>query len=165
MTLHKITFLLAVAASVACLSGCDYLPTQENKVKSEVKKKLLDPDSAKFSQIFMVEKSKNNTTTYCGFVNGRNRVGGYAGDAPFIATAYGEHYDIKIIKEPPTESDFRIYHHSRATENFMELAEKCEGTIEFEKTCGVKITEKINELCGFMNDGKKLSDALYKKFQ
>lgn len=49
------------------------------KIRTAVRAKLNDPDSARFRWLPRVEGS-----VYCGFVNAKNRLGGYAGFAPFM---------------------------------------------------------------------------------
>jgi hypothetical protein len=48
------------------------------EAKNAVKDQLIDPESAQFYDV----SSKNGAT--CGFVNSRNRMGGYAGRQAFI---------------------------------------------------------------------------------
>lgn len=66
----RVGIVLCVAAFVA---GCS-----ESKAKDAVKELLIDPESAQFSNV----ESKNGVT--CGFVNSRNRMGGYVGKTPFM---------------------------------------------------------------------------------
>ncbi len=53
-----------------------------NQAKHNVWKKLNDPDSARFSDIFAVEKA--GVKVVCGWVNAKNRYGGYEGRKPFL---------------------------------------------------------------------------------
>lgn len=78
---------------VLCLASIVSLPvhsegrsltkTEKNKVISLVKGGLKDPDSARF-QLGAFLPNKDNA--YCGLVNAKNSLGGYAGSTPFLVT-------------------------------------------------------------------------------
>lgn len=55
------------------------------EIEKAVKRKLKDPDSAKFNSIRAYPK-ENQMYTVCGFVNAKNSYGGYGGDMPFVTT-------------------------------------------------------------------------------
>lgn len=62
------------AAGVALLcTGCD------GGVKDDVRNRLIDPESAQFSEL----ATENGIT--CGLVNSKNRMGGYTGTVLFVA--------------------------------------------------------------------------------
>ncbi len=67
---------IMVLIATFCLSAC------RNSAESEADKALqallVDPESARYS--FVVR----NYDTICGFVNAKNRFGGYTGDHPFF---------------------------------------------------------------------------------
>ena len=70
------------------LFGCS-----QQKAESRVKELLIDPSSAEFSDVY----TKNDVT--CGFVNSKNRLGGFTGPRVFIV--HGETADISgDIPEP-----------------------------------------------------------------
>lgn len=57
-------------------------------VKQHIVSNLYDADSAKFRNLYYIEKTENRDGTpgsplLCGEVNAKNRFGGYAGFAPF----------------------------------------------------------------------------------
>lgn len=56
-------------------------------VAKMVKGRLTDPDSARFSNV--TAYSSGEKLTYCGEVNSKNRMGGYAGPTPFIVADSG----------------------------------------------------------------------------
>jgi hypothetical protein len=69
-----------------------YLPI--HTIQSVVKKPLLDPDSAQFSDVTF-----NRSTGFgCGFVNAKNKMGGYVGRKQFVASLDG-----KVVMEPTEE--------------------------------------------------------------
>lgn len=76
--------LSALAAAVAVVVwGVSYWPTYQ--VQQRVKAALFDPDSAKFEGI-----TYNRTTDVgCGYVNAKNKMGGYVGTTMFIAFGHG----------------------------------------------------------------------------
>jgi hypothetical protein len=91
--------ILAIFASV--LTGCDYLPTSENKAKKIVAGGLIDPESARFESISAGLKEGG----LCGFVNGKNRMGGYAGASPFIVNV--QTGELEIGQAPVKREDFK----------------------------------------------------------
>lgn len=50
--------------------------------KAFIQRKLADPDSARFDDLFKVQTGRGDAI--CGLVNSKNRMGGYAGAAGFI---------------------------------------------------------------------------------
>jgi hypothetical protein len=52
----------------------------KNLAMQDVKDNLVDPDSAKFSDVY-VSAQKGGA---CGYVNAKNKMGGYAGDRQFL---------------------------------------------------------------------------------
>lgn len=66
----------AIAIALALLAGCDM---QARAVQEQVRESLVDPDSARFGDIVVVSKQ----LAY-GTVNAKNRMGGYAGQSPFL---------------------------------------------------------------------------------
>lgn len=64
-------------------------------IQSVVKKPLLDPDSAQFSDVTF-----NRSTGFgCGFVNAKNKMGGYVGRKQFVASLDG-----KVVMAPTEEN-------------------------------------------------------------
>lgn len=88
-----ITASVAVASTIGLLlTWWFYWPIHitENRVKAS----LNDPDSAKFKGI----EFSRETRTGCGFVNAKNKMGGYVGSTMFIAKEDGS-----ILFAPPDE--------------------------------------------------------------
>jgi len=54
--------------------------------KQQVRESMLDPDSARFAAVQYHQRTRNT----CGYVNGKNRMGGYTGNTPFILLSDGE---------------------------------------------------------------------------
>lgn len=80
--------------SVACAtvlglgtSGCDRVPGTEayaiREAERRVSAQLIDPESAMFSDVVAYGAQHERV---CGMVNGRNRMGGYAGPVRFVST-------------------------------------------------------------------------------
>ena len=63
----------AIAPVLFALAACS-----DSAAEQRVKELLVDPSSAEFSDVY----SKDGIT--CGFVNSKNRVGGFTGPQPFI---------------------------------------------------------------------------------
>jgi hypothetical protein len=55
------------------------------QAKDAITAQLTDPESVRFQDVRFFEKSE----TVCGFVNTKNRMGGYTGFTPFV-------YDVKF---------------------------------------------------------------------
>ena len=87
MEKSRTTWLLAVVA-VLVVGGISawwfYSPIYT--IQSVVKKPLLDPESAQFSDV----KFYRSTGYGCGFVNARNKMGGYVGRKQFVASLDGQ---------------------------------------------------------------------------
>jgi hypothetical protein len=65
--------ILGIGGMALILAGCS-----ESKAKERVKELLIDPTSAEFSDVH----TKGGVT--CGFVNAKNRMGGFTGNQVFI---------------------------------------------------------------------------------
>lgn len=72
----KPSIAILIAVSVALLVGCD-----PGRIEAEraVKSVLIDPGSARFTNV----SRHPETGAYCGWVNSRNKFGGYTGDKSF----------------------------------------------------------------------------------
>ena len=73
------------------------------KTQSIVKKSLLDPDSAQFFDL----KYYRTTNHACGFVNSKNKLGGYAGKQQFVASLDGAVVFAPSSEEPAYPTDRR----------------------------------------------------------
>lgn len=162
--IKKIIYILLFIALFFIILRSDYLPTPENKAKKAVASVLIDPDSAKFENVFKGKVADS----YCGFVNGKNRLGGYAGASPFI-------YDgviTSIISKLPEREDFESYYlslrysSSRAEDKYIELSNGCHFPKKWRDICGVEIFPlPLNELCGEMEKStEEFVGALYREF-
>ncbi|MBE5226725.1 hypothetical protein IG611_15375 [Pectobacterium sp. A535-S3-A17] len=132
-----------MVAIVLILMGCD--SADEKIIKRttlSVAEQLKDPDSAKFSNVYIVkgdhENSDSKTTwqsvAICGSVNGKNSFGAYAGQTRFVVT--GRIY--------PNENQYI------ATNVTLENQESRQATVDTNKTEKPEsIFEKIfwNVLC------------------
>ena len=84
-------FMAEIAASRGYGSNLDIAFEEEGEgtelVKSVglegVRSALLDPDSAEFQDVIVVHNSRSRDIYVCGFVNAKNRFGGYVGFLPF----------------------------------------------------------------------------------
>lgn len=75
--------LIILIAVLIVLSGCDLMPNDPSelkKVKSMVKEKLIDPESAQFSELKFYKSTKSG----CGYVNAKNQFGGFTGRKRFV---------------------------------------------------------------------------------
>lgn len=155
----KLKNALAIVLAIL-LSSCEQLPGEINDAKREVRRNLIDPDSAKFESVDINEK----TGAVCGFVNAKNRMGGYTGRNPFV---YEKDSGVTLVQEPPTERDFERYFESlqySEIKEYIELEEKCISVATWNKKCGTEIYPDNNKYCRLINTGKSWDDV-YKAFK
>lgn len=139
------------------LGGCDFAVTQEQKIKKEVMLRLNDPDSAKFRNI-VKGKTENH---YCGQVNAKNRMGGYAGYKSFIFKIIkDDEYSVIFLEEAPTDSEYASVKRSNGIEEVMI---KCDSIVEYKENCSDDIT--VPEMCELMkSDIKKFVKEIFKRY-
>lgn len=144
--------LLSVVA--ISLSSCDYLPTLENEAKKAVASNLIDTESARFENVF----TPAGGGVVCGFVNGKNRMGGYAGSKPFIYTADKKH--VSIYPGFPTKSDLVSIKFSLSATNgndaedkLSELKDTCQFPIDWKNQCKIYFVFKDDGICNAVNKG------------
>lgn len=93
--------LLTVAVVTLGCVGCDRVPGTEayavKAAEARVAAQLLDPASALFSDVRVFGGQHERI---CGLVNGRNRMGGYAGATRFVSTPS------LTVLEPTDASDY-----------------------------------------------------------
>ncbi len=79
--------LACVTALALGISGCDRIPGTKafaiREAERRVSAQLIDPQSAVFSEVITYGAQHERV---CGMVNGRNRMGGYAGPVRFVST-------------------------------------------------------------------------------
>jgi len=80
--------MIAMFTLVAALQAVPALPAPTAKTFRDARKaldvRLIDLPSARFRDVHATEG------VVCGYVNARNRMGGYAGWQPFVATVFSE---------------------------------------------------------------------------
>lgn len=127
-------FMLFLATFIV---GCDYLPTDKNKAQKAVKNVLIDPNSAMFSDV----KEGVSANYVCGFVNSKNRMGGYVGSSPFIYNTKKE--KLMLLSKWATDSTFQSYEFSLRYKNLSdglklmdEILVACKFPIDWSSKCG-----------------------------
>lgn len=151
-------YIIIVVAAI-WLTACDWLPTPENIAKNAVSNVLIDPDSAKFSNIIQGVKPGD----YCGTVNGKNRMGGYAGSSPFIYESGNSQVSIYNV---PTRFDFLSYKDAvivddkEADRKFLQITEACKFPKKWKQVC--QIDFKYDEDTSNCDDWLKGGDAVLK---
>ncbi len=78
--------LIAVAVLTTCAGAVWWFVWPVYLTENRVKLVLSDPDSAKFDKVLFNRK----TGASCGYVNSKNKMGGYVGSKHFVATENGE---------------------------------------------------------------------------
>lgn len=147
--------LLILAIFLPILSACDNIPSSENKAKKIVSAVLIDPDSAKFESISPGLKEGG----FCGYVNGKNRMGGYAGASPFIVNVQTS--EVEIGDKPVEKDDFQQYdtwrkleRHDKTVEVREALRKRCGFPMRWEESCKEQPKNKtpMLELCALLVD-------------
>jgi hypothetical protein len=94
---------VATALVSAAVVWIFYMPIY--KAQNLVKKSLIDPESARFSEVKYVRE----TGAVCGLVNGKNKMGGYVGEKPFFVTKEGKvNIEPAVNKKEPKEPEIRM---------------------------------------------------------
>lgn len=97
----------SLALAMVALTGCDQIFGPIGEARKAVRAVLIDPDSAQFSDevvtdhMFIGDKSFDESGV-CGFVNAKNRMGGYVGRSPYI---YNKTLGATVLMQPPTADD------------------------------------------------------------
>lgn len=95
--------VVATALVSAAVVWIFYMPIY--KAQNLVKKSLIDPESARFSEVKYVRE----TGAVCGLVNGKNKMGGYVGEKPFFVTKEGKvNIEPAVNKKEPKEPEIRM---------------------------------------------------------
>jgi hypothetical protein len=133
------TLLTTVAlSSVLALGACS--PQHEKAVKQL----LNDPESARFSEVTQGVSAGD----VCGYVNAKNKMGGYAGKTPFYYRVGGE----TAVMPPIEDSDFRTFFWnmtSRDSEKrFTDLSQRCTAVRQWKGVCGFDHPGGVHRLCG-----------------
>lgn len=102
MNARLLPLVCATALSLGT-SGCDRIPGTEayaiREAERRVAAELIDPQSAVFSDVVAYGAQHERV---CGMINGRNRMGGYAGPVRFVSTV-----SLTVIE--PTGNDAEDY--------------------------------------------------------
>lgn len=152
----KLVFL-AILAAIA-LAGC----SSEGVAKDAVKRLLNDPESARFSEL-NPGKQKGDV---CGFVNAKNKMGGYVGDTPFF---FEKTTGATGLVRPVADSDFRSLWLSIRAGNFGDdlnnLSAQCGLLDQWESVCTSPTPFTRHRMCtDIKGDGKKLYETLKWEF-
>lgn len=87
-----------IAAFTATLRA-DEAPLDEEQnaeVLEALEDILIDPDSAVLSEL-KAATSANGTLSVCGFVNAKNRFGGYTGNKPFFGSFRSNGFEVRTF--------------------------------------------------------------------
>ena len=146
---------LSLLVLIVFLSGC----FAENEAKNAVKKLLNDPDSAQFSEVTNGKKNGD----VCGFVNAKNRMGGYVGNTAFF---YEKASGIAGLVQPVEDSEFRSLWLAIKGNSFSEELEKvmmgCKVSEMWGDTCTSPAIPATHPMCPAL---KKNGTDLYKSLQ
>jgi len=156
--------LLGLAAVAALMAGCNAAFTEEQRIKQAVREQLIDPDSAKFEAIYKGKTEKH----WCGMVNAKNRMGGYAGATPFVYEKVAEGFGfVSLVREPPDDYEFKsLMSTSSFEKEYKVLASKCKSIKDWNDACGTTPMES-HEMCAPLIDPeeKDFVKKLYAKYK
>lgn len=146
--------ILLVALACAALAGCG----PQSEAKNAVKKLLNDPDSAQFSDM-TPGKSDGDM---CGYVNAKNRMGGYVGKTPFF---FRKTMGTVAIVEPLKESDFRMLWLGNNQDDWSKVLTQCNLMDQWDAVCTFPLPQGKHELCSPLQSGAgAAADALRNRF-
>jgi hypothetical protein len=134
--------IIGIVLAVVSLTACDRVPgTPEWRMRREVSKMLIDPSSAR------IEITHRSGSSVCGTVNGKNRMGAYAGGTPFI---WDPTLGTRIYDEPDM-SDVRGMSYGSETEHLEhanKIGEGCYFAEKWAQQCAgaVHIDEQLCKL-------------------
>ena len=138
ITMKNRTLVFALTAAIVFgLGAAGWLLVPIYSIKNNVKKNLIDPESAQFTDITF----HRDTGSGCGFVNSKNGMGGYVGRTGFISF-----------------SDKRVMFEPKGVVNFDKRLAYCEGLksdFSRAKKCLEEMTIEINEVETFMGHQSK----------
>jgi len=102
MSSRRLSLACATALGLGT-SGCDRVPGTEayaiREAEGRIAAQLIDPESAVLNDVVAYGAQHERV---CGMVNGRNRMGGYAGPVRFVSTP-----SLTVIE--PNDSDAEDY--------------------------------------------------------
>lgn len=153
----RFTSLIALAV-VLTLGACT-----NHEAKKAVKQLLNDPDSAQFRDITPGKEEKS----VCGFVNAKNRMGGYVGDSPFFYQGLSQTVG---IANSPTDSDIRSLALSLKIggrsfdEEFQKVTMMCEMRDRWDDVCSLPHPTPKHEVCALLNSPTDLVRVLNNRY-
>ena len=138
--------LILMVLGLAALAGCGV----EMDAKNAAKKLLNDPGSAEFSDL----RKGSEPDNVCGYLNAKNRMGGYVGKTPFF---YEGATQMVAIVAPAEDGDFRsIWLGIRLNDFANDLEktrQKCEVVAKWPAVCGSSYPGPKHDLCDVILDG------------
>ena len=145
--------ILILLTSLFALCAC----VGDSEVKESVKRALNDPESARFTDL----KPGKKQGDVCGFVNAKNRMGGYVGETPFVYIKTSG--AVSMVSEV-AQRDFRMLWSSIQAGNYSDdvdkLRNQCAAIDQWNAACTTQITKY--EMCSvFQGSGM----ALYKELE
>ena len=147
------TIMTAMLASLM-IAGCGI---QEGPAKDAVKAMLNDPDSAKFEGL----QAGITSGDVCGYVNAKNRMGGYVGKTPFY---YVKSDKSAGIVQPLTDNDFKMLQYDleynpSSPDSYVKVELGCEDSAKLKTFCGEAFAaqHQAHPMC----DIKAKGDALF----
>lgn len=93
---YSLMVLFAFGGAAAMAEDAHLSPEQEQTISEAFKAVLLDPESGMISGLAAAE-SANGTLSVCGYINAKNRFGGYTGKVPFFGTFRDARFEVRSV--------------------------------------------------------------------
>lgn len=147
---------VATSAILWMVAGCDRIPlTPQHQAAEAVRALMIDPPAARVKLI------AQGAGGFCGSVNGKNAMGGYTGERPFVALAAGGmNYRAQVYRDPPSMDDIRLLAHEDngpdRDELVLRIDQDCGLPELWRKTCGLEfpMTEGDAHMCGLWRENR-----------
>jgi hypothetical protein len=105
MAMRKICLAMAISTLMACSSESESeasLEATKQKILNELTRDLYDPASATLRDVILKVSENGKVVTMCGEINGKNRLGAYAGYRKFHASFFTEEDRVSMAEIEPS---------------------------------------------------------------
>jgi len=96
--------LILLTGTLSANSPTSLSDDQSSSLETSITKVLIDPESARFTDITATQ-TKNGLVSACGFVNAKNRYGGYAGSIGFFGSFRESGFELRALA---TDADEQV---------------------------------------------------------
>ena len=141
--MKKNTSIALLLIGSLALTACNSGPSDSDKIKTIVKGVLIDGESAQFSDL----KYYQSTKFGCGFVNAKNKLGGYVGKKKFIVSLEQNAANIDPEREIPEAPKAPNYISAEATMRYALESQKWINQVEMIQSKYMAFDALVSEKC------------------